>query len=70
MVGQVASFLFKLQVDPKDDEALAMSRKYRTSTQQLEKVIYDEVRMPKQERKRWASISSRWRKTVFLRKWP
>ena len=49
MVGQVASFLFKLQVDPKDDEALAMSRKYRTSTQQLEKVIYDEVRMPKQE---------------------
>jgi len=49
MVGQVASFLFKLQVDPKDDEALAMSRKYRTSTQQLEKVIYDEVRMPKRE---------------------
>lgn len=49
LVGQVASFLFKLQIDPKDDEALAMSRKYRTSTQQLEKVIYDEVRMPKEE---------------------
>ena len=49
LVGQVASFLFKLQVDPKDDEALAMVRKYRTSTQQLEKVIYDEARMPKEE---------------------
>lgn len=49
LVGQVASFLFKLQVNPKDDEALTMARKYRTSTQQLEKIIYDEARMPKQE---------------------
>lgn len=49
LVGQVASHLFKLQADPKDDEALTMARKYRTSTQQLEKVIYDEARMPKQE---------------------
>ena len=49
MVGQVASFLIKLQANPKDDEALTMARKYRTSTQQLEKIIYDEARMPKQE---------------------
>lgn len=49
LVAQVASLLLKLQSDAKNEETLAMARKYRTSPQQLEKVVYDEARMPKAE---------------------
>ena len=47
LVAQVASQLLKLQVDKNDLEGLSAQKNYRTSTQQLEKIMFDEVRMPK-----------------------
>lgn len=49
LVAQVASQLLKLQVDKNDLEGLSAQKNYRTSTQQLEKIMCDEVRMPKAE---------------------
>ncbi len=51
LVAQVASQLLKLQVDKNDLEGLSAQKNYRTSTQQLEKIMCDEVRMPKAELK-------------------
>ena len=44
-VGPLAEQLVKLQVDDKDEEALAMGRLYRTSTQSLDRVMFDKERM-------------------------
>ncbi len=49
LVAQGASQLLKLQVDKNDLEGLSAQKNYRTSTQQLEKIMFDEVRMPKAE---------------------
>ena len=48
-VGAVAADLRKLHEDPKNEVLLETAKKYRTYTQNLEKVIFDECRMPKAE---------------------
>lgn len=45
-VPNVASDLHKLHNDPKDEIGLSTARKYRTSVQSLEKIMYDRARMP------------------------
>lgn len=45
-VGMLGAELLKLQRDPKDEDALAFARMFRTSTQALSRIIYDRARMP------------------------
>lgn len=45
-VGMLGAALLKIQQNPKDEEALTIARKFRTSTQALSRIIYDRVRMP------------------------
>lgn len=48
-VGAVAADLRKLHEDPQNEVLLETAKKYRTYTQNLEKIIFDECRMPKAE---------------------
>lgn len=45
-VGELGAELIKLQANPKDEDALAIGKAYRTSTSSLDRIIFDKARMP------------------------
>ena len=66
-VGAVAADLRKLHEDPKNEVLLETAKKYRTYTQNLEKIIFDVC--PRQNWRQQGSMSNRWSRTVFSRRW-